>query len=219
MLKQIFVLFVVISMFLSGADAGNFSKESVRMPEGFEGIYLGMSIKELLEVRPNMRPSNRYSPDQKVDLAKLNQSTDELVKNDPLYGLNMVAMYVFRDGKLKNMLITWVGDITNIRKDRWKFISSCHKRWGPDYQKKILKLQPKRKNEHLAPVLLWQKGNTMIVAVCTFGHHGKKLKEGAFTINLFLKSDKELLKLFAGEKVSKSVRDKLFQEVENITRP
>ena len=206
-------------MFLSGADAGNFSKESIRMPKGFEGIYLGMSIKELLEVRPNMRPSNRYSPDQKVDIAKLNQSTDELVKNDPLYGLNMVAMYVFRDGKLKNMLITWVGDINDIRKQRGNFISSCCKRWGVHYQKRVLKLQPKRKNEHLSPLLLWQKGNMIIAAGYTSKHENKALKKGAFTINLFSKNDQEAMAIFAGEKVDKSVRSKLFHGIEIVPKP
>ena len=215
MIKRILIVLAVLSLLSIGTDAGIFARKSVKMPEGFEGIYLGMPIKDFLEIRPkaNVDPMNRYSPDQKVDLTKPNQSLSELGKNDPLYGLSMAGMYTFRDGKLKNLLLIWVGKIDDIRRHRGNFISSCHKRWGTDYQKKILKLEPKKKNEHLAPVLVWEKENIMIAVVCTSEYDDKTLKEGGFEIILFSKDDKETMGILTGEKVEESVHNKLFRGI------
>jgi hypothetical protein len=215
MLKYILILLMATGIFVSDVAAEEINKQLVEMPEGFEGIYLGISIKELLKIRPkaNLDPMDRYSPSQEIDVTKPNQTLGEFTKGDPLFGLNMVSMYVFRDGKLKNMLLTWVGDISHVRKHREKFVSSCSKRWGTDYQKKIIKFEPKKKNEHLAPLLLWQVGNTIIAAVCTSEYEDKSLEEGAFMISMFSKNDRETLAAFAGEKVHKSLRDKLFLKI------
>ncbi len=213
MLKQIFVVFTITLLFLCDIAAGE-SREVLVMPKDFEGISIGMALPDFLKIRPQVRPGGLGpTHEQKVDVTKPNQSLSEGIENDPLFSLSMIGMYSFRDGKLKHMIIIWVGDIEKIRKHRPDFLSSCEKRWGTDYQKKIKKIEPKTKNEHLAPLLLWQKGNTMIAVVCTSEYEDKTLKEGAFMINLFSKDDKEIMGIFAGEEVDKNVRSKLFDNI------
>lgn len=213
MLRLAFILIVVISMFLSGISAGESTNKLIEMPEGFKRIYLGMSIREFLEVRPNARPSNRYAPDKTVDLTKENQSLNELVKNDPLYKLTMLGLYTFRGGKLKNVALIWGGDMGEIRKYRTTFVSSCTKIWGDSFQRRILKLEPGTKEEHLAPLLLWEKDNIRIAAACTSEYEDKDLKEGAFTISLFPMDDKEAVAAVAGERVSKNIQNNLFEKI------
>jgi len=181
----------------------------------FGGIYLGISLKDFLKIRPNanVHPMNMYSADQKVDLTKPNQSLYEFIENDPLFGLSMLGTYSFKDGKLRDIMLTWVGDMKKIKKHRKDFVSSCIKKWGSKFQRRIVKLEPKAKNEHLAPVLFWQKGNTIIVAGWTSKYYDKKLKEGVFMIDLFPRNDEKLIALYAGEKVSKEIREELFKAI------
>ncbi len=215
MLRWAFILIVVTSVFLSGTSVGESINKPIEMPEGFEGICLGMSIKEFLEVRPNanMDPMDRDTPDQAVDLSKENQSLKELVENDPLYNLRMVGSYVFRDSRLKNVLLIWGGDMREIRKYRTAFVSSCSKMWGDKFQRKVLKQEAGTKREHLVPLLLWEKENIRIAAGCTSEYEDKNLTKGAFMITLFSTDDKGTMAITAGERVSKDIQNKLFEEI------
>ena len=214
MLRLAFILIVVTSVFSSGISAGESANKPIEMPEGFEGIYLGMSIKEFLEIRPNanVHPMD-HIPGQPVDLSKENQSLKELVKNDPLYSLTMAGSYVFRDGKLKSMLLIWGGDMKEIRKYRTAFVSSCSKMWGDNFQKKVMRQYPGTKNERLVPLLLWEKDNIRIAATCTSEYEDKNLTKGTFTISLFSTDDKGFVAVYAGERVSKDIQNKLFEEI------
>lgn len=215
MLRLAFILIVVISMFLSGISAGESTNKLIEMPEGFEGICLGMSIKEFLEVRPNanVHPMDRDTPDQAVDLSKGDQSLTELVKNDPLYNIRMLGSYSFRDSRLERVVLIWGGDMRKIRKYRTAFVSSCSKMWGDNFQMKILKQGPGTKKEHLVPLLLWEKDNIRIAASCTSEYEDENLKEGAFTISLFSTDDKEAVAAVAGERVSKNIQNELFEKI------
>ena len=144
MLKNIFICLVVMIILNNVIADEEVKKETVPMPEGFEGIYLGMSIEELFKIRPrvtidSVTAMHIGSLDQKIDTTKPNQTLEESSESDSVFGLNMLAMYPFRDGKLKSALIGWTGDINHIKKHHKAFVSSCIKRWGSDYQKKILK--------------------------------------------------------------------------------
>jgi hypothetical protein len=215
MLRWAFILIVVTSVFLSGTSVGESINKPIEMPEGFEGICLGMSIKEFLEVRPNanMDPMDRDTPDQAVDLSKENQSLKELVKNDPLYNLTMLGSYVFRDSRLKKVSLVWGGDLGEISKYRTAFVSSCSKMWGDNFQRKVMKQNPGTKKEQLVPLLLWEKENIRIAATCTSEYEDENPKEGAFMISLFSMDNKEAMATFAGEKVSKDIQNKLFEEI------
>lgn len=214
MLRLAFILIAVTSVFSSGVSAGESTNKPIEMPEGFEGICLGMSIKEFLEVRPNANVGPMdHIPGQPVDLSKENQSLMELVKNDPLYNLTMLGNYVFRDSRLKIVVLGWSGDMREIRKYRTAFVSSCSKMWGDNFQRKVMKRRPGGKDEHLVPLLLWEKENIRIAATCTPGYEDENLKKGAFTITLFSTDDKEFVAATAGERVSKDIQNKLFEKI------
>jgi|GEM_PF-1479631 len=215
MFKKALLLVVVVNLLMSGAIADETMKQRVHMPEGFQGIYLEMPIPRLLRIRPqaNVGPMSRRSPGEELDTTKLNQSLQEFIEKDPVFGLNLFAVYRFGDGKLRSLLLIWRGDINQIRKHRSDFVSSCTERWGKDYQKRTLKLEPETKREHLVPVFVWQKADTMITALCTSEYEDKPLEQGVFMVNVFTTAVKEIFDVFAGERVEESVRDKLFLEI------
>lgn len=222
MLKTIFMCLLVIIMILSSAIADEKAKkETIPMPEGFEGVYIGMLLPDFLKIRPQVRPGGLGpTHETEVDVTKPNQSLGEGVENDQLFGLFMGGMYSFRDGKLRHLSLSWIGwgeKIQDVRKHRGVFISSCIQRWGSDFQKKVLKTEPLKQapstdEELLVPVLLWKKGNTM-VAVRFSSEYENKALGGGFTLTLFSQDDKEIMTIFAGEKVDDSVRDKLFEKI------
>ena len=205
---------VVISVLSSGISAGESANKPIEMPEGFEGIRLGMSIKEFLEIRPNANAHSMDSPpEQAVDLSKENQSLTEFAENDPLYNLKMLGSYIFRNNRLEKASFIWGGNMSEIRKYRAAFVSYCSKMWGDNFQRKTLKQNPGKKNEHLVPLLLWEKDNIRIAATSTSEYEDKNLTKGAFTITLFSTDDKELVAVYAGERVSKDIQNKLFEKI------
>ena len=214
-MKYILIFLVLVSSFFLLAVAEEAVNTKLDMPRGFEGIYLEMPVKELLQIRPNVsiHPMERDSSIEQVDSTKLNQSLYEFVEKDSLFGLNMFAMYVFRDGELKNMLVIWTGAINEVRKYRVNFVASCEKRWGTNYQRRVVKIQPNTRIEHLAPLLLWEKGNAIVTAVCTSEYEDKALEAGVFMINIFSQDDKEMLNKFSGETTDENTRIKLFQNI------
>lgn len=206
MLKHFFTLLVLMSLFLilTGADAESSAEGSLRMPEGFEGIYLGMSIEELLKIRPKVNVNPKDS-----------QLLEESTEVDSLYGLVMFGTYVFEDGKLVNALLVWAGDMEKIRKYRRDFLSFSIKRWGRNFQKKIVTQRPDTKDEHLMPVLLWYKGNTAIAAACTSEYEDKELMQGVFVIQLFSKYDTGIINFYDRDedKIDENGRNKLFDRI------
>lgn len=213
MLRNISVCLIV--MIIAGiviADEES-KRKTVPMPEGFKGVFIGMSLPDFLKIRPQIHPGGLGpTHEQKIDITKPNQSLSEGVESDPIFGLSFLGMYSFENGKLKSLSLIWGGNIKNVRAYRSVFISSCKKRWGSNFQRRVIKLEPETEDEHLAPLLLWEKGNTIIATVCIL-EGDKNLKEGGFEIILFSKNDKEFITALAGEKVEGSVRDKLFEGI------
>lgn len=207
-----YILSVMLGLYIFfGVVFAESSIETIKMPEGFEGVYIGMSLEEFLKIRPNAEehPMNRHRYNQKVDLSKLNQSLGETITKDILFS---VGFYTIRNGKLKNIQLIGAWDMEYTRKHRLNFILSSIKRWGWNFQKRIVKQNPKSKEEYLAPLLLWQMADMMIVAGCTTPEYENKfLKKGAFMITMLVKD--EISNFLVGENVNELLLNKLFRDI------
>jgi len=212
MASRLPLIFALVA-FVSSVGAQEGHQEVVAMPDGFTGIHLGMSVQELVRLRPGAFPSHRKSQTERVDITRPNQTLKELSQKDPQYRLVMLVSYSVREGTLKSVVFMWAGEMPAIVKQRPAFLSGCLNRWGSGFVKRVIKQYPNTDQEHFAPLLLWEKGKSMVSAVCTPHFEHKPLERGSFTVCLFYKDDAEVARFSAGEEADQAILDKLFSSI------
>ena len=184
------------------------NKEKIEMPDGFKNIHLEMSLKEFLKVRPNVKPYFKT----KIDPEKKDQMLGEYFTDypkEPMYG----ALYFFSDSKLTQIVIIEEKNIKEMQKARKKFLSSCIKKWGSKFEKKLGKINEIDKK--FVPTMVWDKGKIKISAQCTPGEQqGITRGRGTLTIGIFLKDKHDtVFKKLLNEKADKKTIDKMFKSI------
>jgi len=193
------------------------------MPKRFEGIRLGMSMEELVKLRPQVTSVWHKTPEGKVDLTRTNETLNEFYRGfDPEWGelgstndldiAGAVGNYEFRDGKLRKFNFAWFGDVEKITKHQNEFLSSCVRLWDNSYERHAITVERGSEFEQVVPVLLWKKGDTAIALVCGGRWQvGKPL--GFFSLNVFPTRDSSILALYECEKFDPEVINKLFEGI------
>lgn len=198
------------AVFVQGDEPGG-----LPMPTDFDGVYPGMSVGELLEIRPSatVPVMDQHSRAQLVDTTDPNQSLQEYVPVDSAFGLSMIAAYTFLEGGLKHMLLIWTGPMTQIREHRRGFISQSLNIWGQEYESRVTELEPGTPHQHLAPLLVWSRENAVVAVVCTSENPDKQLEAGTFMINVFAQDYDPAANALIGKDVDADIRDGLFQGI------
>jgi hypothetical protein len=200
------------------------------MPQRFQGVYLGMSMEDLTKLRPQVTSFWHRTSEEKVDVAVTNQTLSEIHRiRDPEWGMlgatnnlkaGMLGMYSFKDGVLNSFTFIWTGDVEKIRECQTKFVSWCVQHWGNNFERKT-KTENKGSNaEQLCPVLLWHKGDLILVVVCTSNLTSHR-DTGIMLFTVFHRDDKSLVDSFSGEEVDPAVlmlNENPILEVSSINR-
>jgi hypothetical protein len=141
------------------------------MPKQFDGIRLGMSMKELVKTRTNLLSGLLGKPGN-VDLAITNQVIWEYFRgSDPVWrelGMTKdpdffaMGMFYFQEGKLECFAFICDCERTNIVKLRTNVLASCIRSWGTDFKKCAL-VSKKGSAQSASPALVWSKDNQTIV--------------------------------------------------------
>lgn len=199
------------------------TNSGVPMPKRFEGIRLGMSMEELVKLRPQVISVWHKTPEGKVDLTRTNQTLDEFYRGfDPEWGelgptndlimAGTLGSYEFRDGKLLSFSFTWIGNAEKITKCQNEFLSSCVRLWGNSYERRAMTQGRGSEYEQVVPVLLWKKGDTAIALTCGVrGRVDEPLR--LFSLDVFPTSQSSSLALYEREKFDPEVINKLFEGI------
>lgn len=142
------------------------------MPEPFNDIYIGMALKDFVQIRPAARDSDPFSKAEKIDVENPEQLLMERFDNPSSFTW---AMYFFKDGRLQIIGAATPGK-GQMLADKWEaFLRGALGKWGQPDQLDIRKIR----NDQHAPVLLWKRGSLLIQASLISNTEDEKTHPGS----------------------------------------
>ncbi len=186
-LMKIFIFAMIIILGLKIIlTAINKNENKNIMPKGFEKVYLGMSLEELKNVRPNLKINRDMDDPRKVADTHIESNIDNPFLN--------YVMYFFKENKLNFILFgndfkdenSFKKYAENIDKLRKRFIAGCIKKWGKHY---FIKISKGEENKQIFedPIIIWEKSNIRISAfyIPSLDVKGKEYKISKETVPTF----------------------------------
>lgn len=187
MLKKIIFLFCYLFIIgFTNCENSENIKPHIPMIEGFNGVYIGMSVKELLKVRQGLdfypMHKNRNSNKENLEQGTLCEN----IKEADFYKLNLYVSYDIKKSSLYTFMILCVSEEPIFRLYQEKILTKFFELWGQNYNKKIIKLNGD--DNYKTPFFLWEKDNVFIGTYAS-----DKLKKGKEVFALIITGDKNLI--------------------------
>lgn len=180
-----FAITILVSLFAAGVSCQEpnlFSSHS-DWNKGFESLRIGMTVAELLALRPDAKVSEFDKADMRADDPRVvDLDRSEYIKNVPAEGVNLVARYTITDQKLEEIIFIWVGPFEVIKTLRASFVRFCMDNFGKDFQPVAMEQNANGPERHIAPLMCWNVGRLSVSASCTPDTEGMPLEHGALSL-------------------------------------
>ncbi len=160
-------------------------------------IAPGMAFADFLKIHPEAEYSDPAKMEEEVTPEQPGGLL-VLFKEDPFLGLECMADFGFKDGKLYEYVVTWRGTPKKTGGERETFFGTLTARHGKDYRREALRVHPGSESEALIPVMCWETGSERILAYHTPPLKSAPREQGSFTYACFQKADESVLELLAG---------------------
>lgn len=166
-------LILITTLFSYLIPSETYATDTLSTPKGLEGVYLGMSLKELQKIKPNIK---------RDDWPYSQLYFEKGLKNDFFSSV----VYEFTDDRLSKIDLSRSGTPDFIKSKMLGIIKGCIKKWGNDYIKKIgvIENHSITKETHYHPIFYWEKPQAKIVMdyIITID---KKFAPNGYSVTIF----------------------------------
>lgn len=155
--------------------------QPLRVPDGFDGIQLGMSVAQVVNIRTNVKPFALLQSDVSIDPNISNQLLFERV---PRHSIFNFVLYNFTGNELDTIVFVGRTQGAAMPKRIEEFLAMSVTVWGKADEAFVVGLDDPKGATQGAPALLWKKSNAIVVAAHTSVENQERLGRGILQVKI-----------------------------------
>jgi hypothetical protein len=188
------------------------AQETADLQPLLRGAQVGMTLQAFNEAHPDVQAKEGAAQAPGLDVKSA--SVEETFDRDPLFGLACIASYGFTEGELREMVVQWRGERTQVAQLRQTYLQLAVQQEGTGYRRDAVRVNPDGKDAVLAPVLVWEKGGSLVLAMATLDPDGTETPEGTMTYAVFPATDTGMAGILVGKTLSAEALAEVFTGIE-----
>jgi len=155
--------------------------QALRVPDGFEGVRLGLSVTQLITVRTNVKPFAFFDKDTSIDPNKPDQMLFEAVPGHALFD---TVFYKFAGQELDTIVFAGKIHGEGMNQKVEAFLAMGVSAWGKADEALVVGMDDPKGATPGAPALVWKKADAIVVASHTSTENQERLGRGSVQVKI-----------------------------------